>query len=323
MELKQTLFVVLKMTIAASVILWLAASDKLDFNQLRVFEYEPLLLFEIVGLWFLGYVLLGGLRWYYIIHGMNLKISYMRAVHLNMIGLFFNTTLPGAVGGDLIKTYYLVKEHPSNTNTAALLTVLLDRAIGLVALLFIGGIAVISNFKYFLYSDVYWQMAVFILTGAVVNMVCGAYILTSIGKNRIQLHHALPFKIPRFHLLTNLYDSLQVFRNRPQFLLAAITISILIRALALFFAYELTRHLTHSTPDAAIFTLIFSVGIITTVIPLAPGGIGIGHLAFEKLFDIAELGQGANIFNVMTLGILALNLLGVVPYLLRKTDCET
>jgi hypothetical protein len=59
---------------------------------------------------------------------------------------------------------------------------------------------------------------------------------------------------------------------------------------------------------------------MTTALPLAPGGLGLGHVAFERLFTMVGLTGGANIFNVMVLGQLSLNLLGVIPYLLYRSN---
>jgi len=49
------------------------------------------------------------------------------------IGLFYNQFLPGGTGGDIIKSYYLLKETPDK-KAGALLAVVFDRFIGLVAL---------------------------------------------------------------------------------------------------------------------------------------------------------------------------------------------
>ena len=47
--------------------------------------------------------------------------------------MFYNQFLPGGTGGDIIKSYYLLKETPDK-KAGALLAVVFDRFIGLVAL---------------------------------------------------------------------------------------------------------------------------------------------------------------------------------------------
>ena len=57
-----------------------------------------------------------------------------RVAGLFLIGMFYNQFLPGGTGGDIIKSYLLLKETPGK-KTGALLAVLFDRMIGLVALI--------------------------------------------------------------------------------------------------------------------------------------------------------------------------------------------
>ena len=62
--------------------------------------------------------------------------------------------------------------------------------------------------------------------------------------------------------------------------------------------------------------------MMTTALPFAPGGLGVGHYAFDRLFELAGLTRGADVFNVVVLGQLALNLTGVVPYLLHRRQVQ-
>jgi uncharacterized membrane protein YbhN (UPF0104 family) len=72
--------------------------------------------------------------------------------------------------------------------------------------------------------------------------------------------------------------------------------------------------------DPALLAPIFPFGILVTALPLAPGGLGVGHAAFDRLFSMVGLPGGANVFNVYVLTQLVLNLLGVFPYLYMKSD---
>ena len=52
-----------------------------------------------------------------------------RTFAINMVGLFYNTFMPGSTGGDLVKAWYASK-HTTH-RTWAVISVLIDRAIGL------------------------------------------------------------------------------------------------------------------------------------------------------------------------------------------------
>ena len=78
--------------------------------------------------------LLGAFRWYILLKALDLVVSYFRALQLQLIGFFFNTAMPGAVGGDIVKAIYIMREQQSKRKTPAMLAVLLDRVVGVVAL---------------------------------------------------------------------------------------------------------------------------------------------------------------------------------------------
>src|SRR2546423_2403236 len=72
-------------------------------------------------------------RWHILLKVQNIHLSVPRLTGLFFIGLFYNQFLPGGTGGDIIKSYYLLKETPDK-KAGALLAVVFDRFIGLVAL---------------------------------------------------------------------------------------------------------------------------------------------------------------------------------------------
>ena len=82
--------------------------------------------------------LLTSLRWYVLLNALAIRISSMRAFTINMVGAFYNAFLPGTTGGDAVKAYYAAK-HAPDKRTRAVISVLVDRAIGLYALMLIGG----------------------------------------------------------------------------------------------------------------------------------------------------------------------------------------
>jgi uncharacterized protein (TIRG00374 family) len=82
--------------------------------------------------------LLTSLRWYVLLNALDIRISSARTFTINMVGAFYNAFMPGTTGGDIVKAYYAAK-HAPDKRTRAVISVLVDRAIGLYALLIIGG----------------------------------------------------------------------------------------------------------------------------------------------------------------------------------------
>ena len=63
---------------------------------------------------------------------------------------------------------------------------------------------------------------------------------------------------------------------------------------------------------------VLPFAMVTTVIPVAPAGIGIGHAAFQSLYSLVGFSQGADAFNLFLALQLPVYLLGAVFYLLLK-----
>jgi uncharacterized protein (TIRG00374 family) len=82
--------------------------------------------------------LLTSLRWHVLLAALDIRISQARTFTINMVGAFYNAFMPGTTGGDVVKAYYAAKHAPQR-RTRAIISVLVDRAIGLYALLILGG----------------------------------------------------------------------------------------------------------------------------------------------------------------------------------------
>src|SRR4029077_18678965 len=73
------------------------------------------------------------LRWYVLVRAQDLPFTVPAALRIGLIGFFFNTFLPGSVGGDIIKAAALAREQ--SRRTVAVATVIMDRVIALWGLI--------------------------------------------------------------------------------------------------------------------------------------------------------------------------------------------
>lgn len=93
----------------------------------------------------LGMVLVGpvyliaAFRWWLLLRARGLEVTYRNAFRLNMVGCFFNYCMPGSTGGDLVRAVYVAKG--TNRRPDAVMTVIIDRVVGLLGLIILAGIA--------------------------------------------------------------------------------------------------------------------------------------------------------------------------------------
>jgi len=318
--LKKVLINFSKIALVALLLYWLATTGKLDFSELSILFKKPSILFVAVGVWVFSALVIGSIRWNLLLGGLGIRIPFVRVLRLQLIGFFFNTAMPGAVGGDVVKGMYVLKEKSATSKTNALLTIVLDRIIGLVAIFAIAAIAILTRFDFVQANAGLMTLSLFIGIGVALIFIVAIFCLTEIFTDRDPFLFLLSKKFPGFKIFKKIYQALILFRKQPGIIGVAFLLSIAAQVMSLLFGYLLATNLSDKSVDLLIYSVVHPIGILATALPLAPGGLGIGHIAFDRLFVMAGIAGGANVFNVMVLSQLAMNLLGIIPYILHKSE---
>lgn len=96
--------------------------------------------------WALSLFLIAGLafRWQLFLRQQGIQLRFTTVFSLTWAGQFFNSILPGATGGDVVKIYQLCRLVPDR-KAAAAATVFVDRLSALLALLVLAGIALVID----------------------------------------------------------------------------------------------------------------------------------------------------------------------------------
>jgi glycosyltransferase 2 family protein len=311
------IFLAGKVVLAALLITFLLRSGSLDFNQLKVFGRRPLLMLANVGLSALG-ILVGALRWSLLLRLANVRIPLRRAIQLQMTALFFNTAIPGGVGGDLVKSGYAAREAEPGKRAIVFLVVLVERMLGLAGLVIVAGIVILLR------GPVLWNdpqlrpvaLTVAALAGLTVAGPLAFVVVLHTSGARLERWTSGPSRIAK--LASRLVAAARLVSSRPKYLATALGLSMVLHAVSMGFFTALASAITAQDVPYSAIASVFPIGILTVLVPISPGGIGVGHVAFDKLFAIIGLSGGANVFNCYIVGQMSLGLLGVFPYLALK-----
>ena len=126
-------------------------------------------------LFFLFFVTINS-RWWFLLRANGLNVRFLEAQKYGWIGLFFNNALPGATGGDVIKAVYIARRC-SGDKVRAIVSIFVDRMIGVVSLLFVGCIASLMAMDRFpVFASTIW------LTGIGVLFFCFLLVSPSLRK---------------------------------------------------------------------------------------------------------------------------------------------
>jgi uncharacterized membrane protein YbhN (UPF0104 family) len=88
-------------------------------------------------------------RWRMLLAVQGVPMRFWRIFELTMIGQFFSAFLLGTTGGDVVKIFYVARAVP-NHKAAVSFTVVVDRVIGMVALLLFGVALSVTQLPLFL-----------------------------------------------------------------------------------------------------------------------------------------------------------------------------
>jgi len=131
-KLQRRLLLIAKIAVSFSLLLFLAT--KLDFTSLSKLKPDIAWHFLVSTLVMLLALAFMTVRWRYVLDLIERKsYSYALLYRFYLVGSFFNIFIPGAIGGDAIRLYYLSKAYHI-TKTRSLLSVFIERVAGLFIL---------------------------------------------------------------------------------------------------------------------------------------------------------------------------------------------
>jgi glycosyltransferase 2 family protein len=314
---KSLLVFAAKVIVAATLIGWLVRSGVLKFGALSVFIEKPILLAADLALFGVA-VLTGTLRWRALLALAGARIPFARAVQLQMTGQFFNTVIPGNVGGDVVKALYVARDSDPSKRTTILLIVFVERLVGMAGLVLVASAVAILRGPVLWQNEQTRQLAIAVAFLGFCTVVGPALFVLFMRRagDRLEKWTSGTTKIAK--LAGRLVAAARLLSSGPKYLVAALSLSMLAHVATMTFFTVLTRVITAEDVPFSSVATVYPLGILTMILPIAPAGLGVGHVAFDRLFEMIGLHGGATVFNVYLIGLLAPCLLGVFPYLALK-----
>jgi uncharacterized protein (TIRG00374 family) len=253
-------------------------------------------------------------RWSWLVHALGLTLSAADAIRYTLYGIFFNLVVPGATGGDVVKAYYAARR--TGIATKAVVSVFVDRAVGLFALVLLAGAVL------FLGPD----REGYALPRTIVGVVMGGVLLfvTLVLSRRIRQAlglSALLRRLPFRHVWAEVDAAFHLYRRHPGSLGLGLLVSLGNHAASAGCAWLLARALGLEEVSLGAALAIVPVVTLLSAIPLLPGGWGVGEMAFAFFF--APLGvapsEAVGWSVVYRLSVLVTGLPGGVLWLLARS----
>jgi uncharacterized membrane protein YbhN (UPF0104 family) len=230
-------------------------------------------------------IFVGVLRWREISAECGAPIETKQAMRFNVIGTFFNQTLPSAIGGDAVRLWLVARSGAGWR--AATYSIFVDRAIGLIALAII--IVASLPWSYRLISDPHGRSALLLVDFAALAGGVGFLVLG-----------ILPWPWLKRWWGTHHLHACAVIANRVIFSWdrgpKIAVLSVLVHVLAVVIAWCVVQSIAAPVLFGQIFQLVPPVMLIT-MLPISIAGWGVREATMGLAFGYAGLvsNEGVNI----------------------------
>lgn len=263
-------------------------------------------------------------RWHILVRAVGLPIRLADAMRLGFIGLFFNTFLPGAVGGDAIKAWFLAKEQ--SRRTLAFATVIMDRVIALWALVWF--VALLGG-AFWLGGRLVGNGAeqcrlIVVIAWAIVGV--SAFIWALLGLLSDKRAESFAGRLQRLPRVggpaAELWRAVWVYRCRPWTVYGIMLLSMagFVGFVFLYYYSMLTLWDPKSgekVPDLMQHFLIVPIGLVIQAMPLFPGGAGIGELGFGVLYRWLGKSEASGVLGSLVQRVI-MWIYGLIGYVVHR-----
>ena len=252
---------------------------------------------------FFGCTVVATARWKILLAVQDIHMTWLRTWQLFMVGMFFNLFMLGSTGGDVVKMFLTMREAREN-KAAALLSVFMDRVIGMLALIFLS-----VGFLYFRYdmlnhtegSSTLLTLLLWLLAAALATIV-GMFVVSGLG-----WVHYLPAWTPLRGRIVEISAACHMYARGWRRTIWAFLISFPLFGMFFTTFYCAARAFTDQLGVVDIFSVMPIVAVITAI-PISVSGIGVRESLFVSL--LAPFGVTAAIATLISVTGFLINTLG-------------
>ncbi len=233
--------------------------------------------------------------------------KYSRLVSLFLIGSFFNTFLPGRVGGEVIKTFYLYRDI--GKGDISLASVFMDKYMGFCAMVGISFLAFIGGYSYFKETEIVW----------LILAICSIFLMASFIIWRVNWG--------KIKGIGAIYSYLMGYKTKKGIMYKGLLLSFIVQVIGIIEVYILSIAIGLNVPIIYFFIFVPIINAVTAI-PITIAGLGLREVSFATLFNMffIKLGvtseQAVSISMLIFAAMILLGLVGGVEYLRIKKQPE-
>jgi hypothetical protein len=252
------------------------------------------------------------------VHGVHLR--YWRVLELNMIGQFFSAFLVGTTGGDVVKIFYVARAVPHH-KAAVAFTVIVDRVIGMIAMLFFGVLLSFTQLPLLLslpYTRFFTLVFYFFAVGGAIASAGATFAPYFLKRPGIRDFFK---KLPFAHRTSSVFAAYERTAHSIGRNLIALLVSIPSNVCIVLMGYCIARAMGMHPPLLAFCSILTMVNMLIAL-PISIAGLGVREQLFRTFLALLLIDKDRAVTFSLTFFVLNLawSLLGGAFYLLYRHE---
>lgn len=267
----------------------------------------------------------GVLRWKILLSAVGIHIGFWKLAQISGASIFIGNILPGSVGGDAVRVLYVLRKTQSDNKLLGVSTIIADRVIGLFGFMSLGLLLILfqNNFNGSENESNawYWHIGLFMM--AVLVGCCVVFAYAKIMQKKLEAYSEGQLKGIKklfFRLNQSLVQVLEAYQHRKKTLVLAWILSLAISLLVTSMIPVLAEPYGYTEIKIVNYLIASVMANLSNVIPLTPGGIGIGEAVFNHVCHLLEMSPTThaygNVFFQARMVVTLLNLTGALGFIL-------
>lgn len=271
-------------------------------------------------------VLITILRWHMLLRTLGLQFSARESIRAGFMGYLFNLLPLGLAGADAVKAGFLIHRNPSR-KTEAIATVIIDRVIGLYALLVLaGGAALMLDFDQLSFHSADVKARTMLLCqiaqylGLASTIIFGLMLIP--GATELSLWDRLEHVAGVGAVLKKLVGAMRTYRQSSGRLLLAVVMSFAVHTCYVGMVYLAGRGLCSPQPTLGTHFVFTPISMVAGALPIGAFEITLNGLYY--VFSPQGVPEIQGFLIALTYRVLQISVatIGVFYYLAGRQEVK-
>lgn len=244
----------------------------------------------VLGIFIISQVMVG-FRWWLLLRSQHIFMNLWAVVRLYFLGWFYNNFMPGSLGGDLLRAWYVTKH--TDKKFEAVLSVFVDRIIGLSSTLVIAvcfylfflrgkGLEITSSDTGGFLSSIGQYKTVFFRAVVIIIVILGVLLLHK-GSRSMLLKACSYIRQAGLRIIVKFRDAIVIYCKKPLTILLAFGLTVFLQLLTITGFWLLGRNLGIET-GIVYYYVFFTLTWVLGAIPISIGGVVVVEVLLISLF---------------------------------------